>query len=114
MPAIPKTIPIFQAVEVIEGKALGVGLRPIQARGLRERAIEVIETGADVLSQNMANFIEVVSEMLSAGAKMAGPFDIDTVEVECQISGTGKIGFAGTGLDLQAGSTLKIVFKPKP
>lgn len=109
----PKTIPIFTAVEVMEVNSASSGSRPIQARGLRDHAVQLIETGVDVLTENMTNFIEGVSEMISAGAKVAGSFEIETVEVECQISGGGKIGFAGSGIDLQAGSTLKIIFKKK-
>lgn len=109
-----KTIPIFEAVEVIEGRAAVPGARPVQARGVvRDRAVQLVETGVDVLSESMTNFIEGVTDMLSAGSKVTGSFDIDTVEVECQISGGGKIGFAGTGVNLEGGSTLKIIFKKK-
>lgn len=109
----PKTIPIFEVVSVTGGKPPVAGERPIQARGARDIAIEIIETSIDVLSQNMADFIEGVTAMLSAGAKVAGAFDIERVEVQCQIKGGGKVGFMGTGLDLQGGSTMKIIFKRK-
>jgi hypothetical protein len=109
----PKTIPIFEVVEVIEG-APAMPERPFETRtSLHDRAVQLVETGVDVLSENIANFIEGVTTMLSSGAMVAGPFDIETVEVQCQISGGGKIGFAGTGVDLHGGSTLKIIFKKK-
>ena len=110
MPEKKKTIPIFQTVEIGAAPA-PAGVRPVQARGLRERAVEAVETGIDVLSENMASFIEGVNDMLSAGADVAGPFQIDTVEVECKIQAGGKVGFIGTGVELEGGSTLKIVFK---
>ena len=110
----PKTIPIFEAVEIVEGKPAVPGVRPFQVRsGLRDRAVQLVETGVEVLSENMATFIGGVTDMLAAGHKAAGSFDIETVEVQCQISGGGKIGFAGAGVDLQGGSTLKIIFKKK-
>ena len=109
-----KTIPIYEAVEVIEGKLSAPGVRPVQTRmGMRGMAVQLTEIGVDVLSESMANLIEGVTDMLSAGSKVADSFDIDTVEVECQIGGGGKVGFAGTGFNLQGGSTLKIIFKKK-
>ena len=109
-----KTIPIYEAVEVIEGKPAAPVVRPVQARGgTHDIAVQLTEIGVDVLSESMANLIEGVTDMLSAGSNVAGSFDIDTVEVECQIGGGGKIGFASTGLNLQGGSTLKIIFKKK-
>jgi hypothetical protein len=107
-----KTIGIFEVVEVSGEKAIGPGERPIHARGMRERAVQMLETGVDVLSENMASFIDSLTDMLSASAKVAGPFDIDTVEVECQVNGSGQIGLPGTaGLQGGANSTMRIVFK---
>lgn len=111
---LTKTIPIFEVVEVSGDRATVPGERPVHARGGRERAVQMLEMGVDVLSENMANFINSLTDMLSASAKVAGPFDIDTVEVECQVSGSGQIGLVGTGLGLQGGSTMRIVFKKNP
>jgi hypothetical protein len=83
----------------------------VQARGLRENAVRIVETGADVLQASMAAFIETVGEMIAQAAAHDGPYQLDTVEVQCQISGNGKIGFIGAGLDLHGNSSMKMVFK---
>lgn len=109
-----KTIPIFEVVEVIDNKLSTPGTRPFQTRtGVRELPVQAIETSVDVLSKNMASFIDAVNDMISAGADVVGSYYIETVEVQCQVQVGGKIGFFGTGVDLQGGSTMKIVFKNK-
>jgi hypothetical protein len=108
-----KTIAIFGAVEITETEAATPSTRPRHVRGLKEEAAKLAELSVDVLSQNMANFIEGLNEVLSSADQAAGSFDMDSVEVQCQISGSGKIGLAGTGVDIQGGSTLKILFKKR-
>ncbi|HEY6512394.1 MAG TPA: hypothetical protein VI032_10465 [Burkholderiaceae bacterium] len=61
----------------------------------------------------MSDFLAGVNRMLASAAEKAGAFSVDSVEVQCQIRGGGKIGFAGTGLDLSGGSSLKLVLKRK-
>lgn len=116
MPQPPtRTIPVFEAAEVVVGSdyAAPAG-RPLQARGLREQTVRIVEAGVDVLQGNMAAFVEAVGAMIAQAAETDGPYQIETLEVQCQISGTGKIGFAGTGLDIGGNSSMKIVFKRKP
>jgi hypothetical protein len=108
-----KTIPIFESVEITKIGGTSPSTRPRQTRGIADHVAKLAEVSVDVLSQNMANFIGGLSEVLSSGDQAAGSFDIDAVEVQCQISSSGKIGLAGTGVDIQGGSTLKIVFKKR-
>jgi hypothetical protein len=109
-----KTIPVFEAVEFVSTGVEGTtAYRPIYARGAKEKVINMVETGVDVLRDNMSSFIETVGDMISSSAEAAGNYEIDTVEVECQLSGNGKVGFAGTGIGLTGGSGLKIIFKKK-
>jgi len=86
------------------------GQQRVLRSGAKEKVAQLVETSVEEMSKNMARFVDGVSKMLSAGVESAGDFDIDTVEVECLISGSGQIGLAGTGLGFQGGSTLKIVF----
>jgi hypothetical protein len=110
-----KTIPIFEVVEVRGDRPVVPGERPIHARvRSSERAVEILETGVDVLSKNMASFVDSLTDMLSASVKVPGPFDIDTVEVECQVNGSGKIGLPGTvALQGGANATMRLVFKKR-
>lgn len=107
-----RTIPVF---ELAFAPAPGVapGARPLQARGLPERAVQIVETSVDTLAASMSEFLAGVNDMLVGAAEKAGAFSVDTVEVQCQVSGGGKIGFAGTGLDLSGGTSLKLVLKRK-
>lgn len=108
-----RKIPVFElrATSAVAGGAPGA--RPLQARGLPERAVQIVETSVDTLAASMSEFLAGVNDMLATAADKAGAFSVDTVEVQCQVSGSGKIGFAGTGLDLSGGSSLKLVLKRK-
>jgi len=116
----PATLPIFELVEPASewlpepgGQPRGLDGRPSRARGIRERTTRVVEVSVQTLSENMASFVEGVAAMLAAGTKTAGSYEVDSVEVECQISGAGRIGFASTGVDLQGSSTIRMIFKKR-
>jgi hypothetical protein len=108
MPDPQKTIPVFELQSTV-----APGARPLQARGATDRAVQLVETSVDALAASMGEFLAGVNSMLADAADKAGAFQVETVEVQCQISGSGKIGFAGTGLDLSGGSSLKLVLKRK-
>jgi len=108
---LPKTIPIFQVGGAYEQPSTDARGRPRVARGgTREKVTQIVETSVDVMSKNMERFVGGITEVLSSGAMSTGDFEIDSVEVECSISGSGQIGLAGTGLGFQGGSTLTIIF----
>lgn len=108
-----RTITIFEVVEAGVSAAHAPGSRPVHARGAEQRVLAAVETGVDTLRANMANFISGVSDILAAGANAADGYEMDSVEVQCQISGSGKVGFVGTGVEVEGGSSLTIVFKKK-
>lgn len=109
--ASQKTIAIFDVSEVVEQTSYDPQGQPRVLRsGVKDKVAKLVETSVEEMSKNMAKFVGGVSEMLSAGVESAGDFEIDTVEVECLISGSGQIGLAGSSLGIQGGSTLKIVF----
>jgi hypothetical protein len=57
-----KTIPIFEAVEVVTASPEGVApIRPVRARGVEDKVINMVETSIDVLRDNMSSFIESVN-----------------------------------------------------
>jgi hypothetical protein len=107
-----RTIPVFELTSA-SAPAGAASVRPLQARGVSERAVQIVETSVDTLAASMSEFLAGVNDMLASAAEKAGGFSVDSVEVQCQISGGGKIGFAGTGLDLSGGSSLKLVLKRK-
>ena len=107
-----RTIPVFE-LAAASAPGAAPGARPLQARGLPERAVQIVETSVDALAASMSEFLAGVNDMLAGAADKAGAFGLETVEVQCQVSGGGKIGFAGTGLDLSGGTSLKLVLKRK-
>lgn len=107
-----RKIPVFELTSTSAAAGGAPGARPLQARGLPERAVKIV-VGVDTLAASMSEFLAGVNDMLATAADKAGAFSVDTVEVQCQVSGSGKIGFAGTGLDLSGGSSLKLVLKRK-
>jgi hypothetical protein len=109
-----KTVPVFELVEMapVAGPT-APGDRPLHVRGGRETAVRVVETSVDALAENMASFVGAVDRMIMAAAKVAGEFCIDKVEVQCQVSGNGKIGFAGTGVGVEGSASLKLIFARK-
>jgi hypothetical protein len=109
-----RTVPVFEAVPVESSPVPGGPLdRPVQARGFRDQAVKVAHASVDVLKENTTAFIAVVGEMLEAAGGAAGSYVVDTIEVECQISGSGQVGFAGTGMGVEGGASMKIVLKRK-
>lgn len=107
----PKTIPIFDFQAVDEPISFDISGRPRVLRSkAHEKVTQLVEVSVEEMSKNMERFVSGVSEMLSLGTQSAGEFEIDAVEVECSISGSGQIGLAGSGLGFQGGSTLKIIF----
>lgn len=106
-----RTIPIFDFSSAYEQNSTDAQGRPRVLRGgARDKAAQLVEVSIDEINKNMEKFVQGVSEVLSSGAKSAGNFEIDAVEVECSISGSGQIGLAGSGLGFQGGSTMKIIF----
>jgi hypothetical protein len=88
--------------------------RPVRPRGLRDRAVQAVEVSVDAMRDGMASFINGVGSMLEAAQKVAGTYTVETVEIQCQIAGDGRIGFSGTGMSLKGQSSMKLVFKRKP
>ncbi len=116
----PATLPIFEPVQPGTewapepgGQPKGVDGAASRGRGLRERTTRVVEVSVQTLSENMASFVEGVSAMLAAGTRAAGAYEVDAVEIECQISGSGMIGFAGAGVGVQGSSTLRMIFRKR-
>jgi hypothetical protein len=104
----PDTIIIIDAVEL---PAVPPGRRPLHPRGLGDTALQVTERTVDEVRANMTRFLSGVQKILAEGAAIGGAFEIDTVEINAQVTGEGKIGFAGTGVNLKGDTGVKIIFK---
>jgi hypothetical protein len=99
-------------IDIVQGPAIGPGGRPLSTRGfVSDRLVETTEHAIDELRNTMTHFLNGVQTMLAESTARLGDFEVDTVEVNAQITSEGKIGFAGTGLNLKGGTGLKIVLK---
>ena len=107
-----KTETILIIDRVMEPAA--VAGRPLQARGFSEAVLSVTERGVEEVRENMTRFIRGVQKILAEGAAIGGEFRIEEVEVSAQLTAEGKIGFAGTGVNLQGETGLKLIFKRPP
>lgn len=111
-----RTLPVFEVVEAasVPPAPAAPGGRPFHARGTPERAVRIVEAGLDTLAESMAAFVDGVGEMIAAGTAATGDYTLETVEVQCQISGSGQVGFMGSGMGVEGASSLKIVFRRRP
>jgi|SRR6185295_8418397 len=105
------TILIFDSVTASAGAP---GARPLQPRGLADAALAVSERSVEEVQANMTRFIRGLQKILAEGAVLGGELRIEQVEVNAQLTAEGKIGIAGTGVNLKGDTGLKIVFKRAP
>lgn len=89
------------------------GGRPLGARGARSASMNVSERSVKEVQENMSGFLKNLGQILSLDEEVEGDYDIDRVEVNAQITGEGKLGFLGTGVNVGASTGLKIVLQRK-
>jgi hypothetical protein len=111
--AKPDTILIIDRVDEMTVPADGRPIHPRDLRKMRETVMHATEHAVEEMRENMTRFIHGVQQMLADGAAISGEFQIEEVEVSALVTGEGKIGFAGTGMNLQGETGLKIIFKRK-
>jgi hypothetical protein len=73
------------------------------------------ESGATSLSvselnKNLDAFTQSLKTLLPSVADPGGGFGLKTVEVAVGIDGKGHVGFLGTGVEVGAQATIKLVF----
>jgi 2',3'-cyclic-nucleotide 2'-phosphodiesterase (5'-nucleotidase family) len=100
-----KSIPVFEVIDI--APAAG---RPLNVRSTGA-TVKALEHGVDQVTDSMGNFIEGVQEILARGAKVAGEFEMKTVEVQATIGVEGKIGFLGTSASASGSAQLTITFE---
>ena len=109
-----ETITIFEVAADVPTPAsatASAGARPLHARGVQDVIVRATERAVDDVRVNMARFVKSVQEILAEAASTAWQFEIDTVEISAQVSGEGKVGFAGTGINVRGDTGIKFVFK---
>ena len=84
--------------------------RPLapRARGTGPR---IHERRVDEVKASMTRFLGQMSDILTGASALGGGYAIDTVEVNAELTGEGKVGFLGTGTSVGGSAGFKIVFK---
>lgn len=73
-------------------------------------AVEKLVVGT-VNLDSLKNTINNVSEALNDSVVKKGPFAIDEVEISLGIDGKGQVGLLGTGIEMGASASIKVVLK---
>lgn len=102
-------------LEELQIEEVGPEGRPVHPRGDRLDRIKKIITNQvpkDQFQKNISDFISQTQDILSKSTLAStGEFELDTVEVNAEISAGGQIGFMGTGLSMEGKGGIKFVFK---
>ncbi len=106
----PDKLVIFDLSQAIPQEQRSHGFRD-RGGGLKERVSHAHEVAVDELANNMTHFLSGIERTLSQGAAVTGEFQVDTVEVNAQISASGKVGLMGTGIGLEGQAGITFVFK---
>lgn len=101
---------------VVEVLAPGPEGRPLAPRQRPRAATTVLvtERSVDEVQANLTRFVSQVSDMLDTARSEISGYVLETVEVAAEITGEGKVGFMGTGVNLGGSTGLKIVFRRNP
>jgi hypothetical protein len=85
----------------------------LRSGGIGEKIIKATEVAVDQVEENMARFLSGVGGIIDRGARLTGEYEVETVEVNAQISADGQIGFMGSGIGMTGSAGIKFVFKRK-
>jgi len=86
----------------------------IVARAKIPSRIESTELPTDTLKKNFGDAMSTLGEMFAASTKdQYGPLQIDSMEVNLEVSAEGKLAFLGTGGSVSGKTSFKIQFKRK-
>jgi hypothetical protein len=109
-----KSITVFE-LEELQIEEIGPEGRPMHPRGGpldRIKRVIAKQVPKDQFQKNISDFISQTQDILSKSMLVStGEFNLDTVEVNAEISAGGQIGFMGTGLSMEGKGGIKFVFK---
>ncbi len=99
---------------IISGEQTSLsGERPLSARG-KVSGGYLSERGVTEVQANMSAFLRNLGKVLSLEDEGQGRFNVERVEVSAEITGDGRVGILGTGVNLGGSAGLKIVLRRKP
>ena len=104
------TILVFDVESSSQARPGGPLLR---SGGVSEKVIKATAVAVDQVEKNMARFLSGVGDIINKGAELTGEYEVETVEVNAQISADGQIGFMGSGIGMTGSAGITFVFKRK-
>jgi len=90
---------------------IGPGGRPLKARGIGEKVVKATSVAIEEVQKNMTRFLSGIRDTLDKGAAIKGEYEVDTVEINAQISAEGQIGFMGSNVGMMGSAGITFVFK---
>lgn len=103
----PKLL-IFDASPETEHDGAG---RMYRSRGIMDVAVLQKEVPMGLLRKNIRGFMQHVEGLLEDQKPPQGAFELESVQVNAQLSADGKIGFMGSGLGLKGTAGITFTFK---
>ena len=76
-----------------------------------DKSVQAFTTSTEILAKNMQGFVKTVNEVLSQAALESKVYNLQTVEIQAQVSAEGKVGFLGMGAAAKGSAGMKIVFE---
>ncbi len=83
-------------------------------RILKFLGIKATEITVEQVQQNMVRFVSSMQRVIDKSSEQLGEYNIDTVEVNAEISADGEIGFMGTHVGMSGTAGIMFVFKKDP
>ena len=78
-----------------------------------KKLIKATAVAVDQVEKNMTRFLSGIGDIINKGSEVTGEYEVDTVEVNAQISADGQIGFMGSGIGMTGSAGITFVFKRK-
>lgn len=79
--------------------------------GVLARLPEAVDVPLDTLREGLSAFLAGVDLIISDSPVKVGAYDLETIEISAQVDGTGRIGFLGTGVELTAAASIRLLLK---
>ena len=92
---------LYVEERTIEGKPI---------RGIDSKARGIVnEVSIDKLKDNMNRFLSYLRDLMESGEARLGAFEISEIEVTAQVTGDGRVGLMGTGVEVGVSGGIKFI-----
>ncbi|MGD9533908.1 MAG: hypothetical protein AB7V56_09090 [Candidatus Nitrosocosmicus sp.] len=104
---------IFE-LEEIESERVRTNVEQVGIKDfVKKYIVKRKDLGEDVIESEIIGFVTNMQKIISKINSQHDKFDIDSIDINTQISAEGKIGFMGTGIALTGTAGITFTFKKK-